>query len=52
MLAVGDAQGVTIDTYFRSLLAQPQDRYSYSEPTAGTLLAVLGQRMGYGYTVA
>lgn len=50
-LAAGDAQGATIDTYFRSLLARPQDRYSYSETSTGTLLAVRGQRMGYGYTV-
>lgn len=50
-LAAGETQAASIDTYFQSLLARPQDRYSYSEPTAGTLLAVRGQRMGYGYTV-
>ncbi len=49
--AAGDVQAATIDAYFQSLLARPQDRYSFSEPTAGTLLGVLGQRVGYGYTV-
>jgi C-terminal processing protease CtpA/Prc len=50
--AAGNSQAATIDAYFQSLLARPQDRYSYSEPAAGTLLGVQGQRIGFGYTVA
>lgn len=50
--AAGDAQAATIDGYFQSLLSRPQDRYSYSEPTGSTVLAVAGRRLGWGYTVA
>ena len=52
-LGKADDQAADIDAYFRSLLAKPQDRYSYTESTAAfNDLFVEGRRTGYGYTLA
>ena len=48
----GDAGAATMDAYFQSLLFKPTDRYSDSESSANDVLLILGQRVGYGYTLA
>jgi carboxyl-terminal processing protease len=51
-VSAGNEAAEGIDGYFQSLLKKPEDRYSYSQPVATDLLAVLGKRLGYGYTLA
>ena len=42
----------TMDAYFQSLLARPQDRFSYTQTTAEfNQLFTEGRRVGYGYAL-
>ncbi len=51
-LATPDASAATIAGYFDSLLYEPTDRYSFSEPTvAFDERTNLGIKVGYGYTL-
>ena len=51
-LAAPNESAVNIDGYFHSMLAQPIDRYSFTETTAAhNALFVEGRRIGYGYSL-
>lgn len=51
-LAAANAQADSMDAYFRSMLFQPLDRYSYTQPVeAYNQFFTDGTRTGYGYTL-
>jgi carboxyl-terminal processing protease len=50
---VPDEGAESLDAYFRSMLYQPVDRYSFTQTTDSfTQVFTEGRRVGYGYTLA
>lgn len=51
-LRAGDGGALDVDTYFRSMLPDPPDRYSYTQSAESfDQLFTTGYRYGYGYTL-
>jgi carboxyl-terminal processing protease len=51
-LAAPDERATSMDAYFQSMLYQPKDRYSFTQPSvAFNQIFTDGRRIGYGYTV-